>query len=251
MDEDRAKRSGWTWRRRPLGLTTTLLLATMGCTNGSSGHDHSGVPTASMDGTTGPADGRPTESDADLESSAPGARGPADLDATGETDRLSPGDGSASDGGGVWAIEGGAVADGAPPGDSGFALPLLPPIPTIPAARPLGSVPLGDPAAFPEVKMDFPIAAGPFGPTWPSINGNYPTKDSAWLRQAKFGIWVHFGPQAAGQSGDWYARKMYIENVAWGSPAYANHIRDFGHPSVAGYKDFCTIGIRRPSIQPL
>ena len=30
---------------------------------------------------------------------------------------------------------------------------------------------------------------------------------------------------------------MYIENTTWGAPAYANHIRDFGHPSVAGYKD--------------
>ena len=85
--------------------------------------------------------------------------------------------------------------------------------------------------------MDFPIETGPFQPTWASIAANYPTSDPAWLREAKFGIWVHFGPQAAGQSGDWYARKMYIENDTWGSPAYANHIRDFGHPSVAGYKD--------------
>ncbi len=59
--------------------------------------------------------------------------------------------------------------------------------------------------------MDFPIEGGPFAPTWSSILANYPTKDSAWLRQAKFGIWVHFGPQAAGNSGDWYARRMYIE----------------------------------------
>ena len=92
---------------------------------------------------------------------------------------------------------------------------------------------MGDPANFAEVKMDFPIESGPFAPTWPSIIANYPTKDSAWLRQAKFGIWVHFGPQAAGQSGDWYARRMYIE----GQTAYNNHIRDFGHPSTVGYKE--------------
>ncbi|MDP9001440.1 MAG: alpha-L-fucosidase, partial [Myxococcota bacterium] len=131
------------------------------------------------------------------------------------------------------------AADGAVTGDATmFLLPTLAPMPPIPAARPLGSVPMGDPATFPEVKMDFAIESGPFGPTWASIASNYSAKESAWLRQAKFGIWVHFGPQAAGQSGDWYARKMYIENATWGSPAYANHIRDFGHPSVAGYKDF-------------
>ena len=73
---------------------------------------------------------------------------------------------------------------------------------------------MGDPANFPEVKMDFPIEGGTFSPTWASIIANYPTKDSAWLRQAKFGIWVHFGPQAAGQSGDWYARRLYIEGQA-------------------------------------
>jgi alpha-L-fucosidase len=40
------------------------------------------------------------------------------------------------------------------------------------------------------------------------IEKNYPgTPD--WLREAKFGIWVHFGPQASGQSGDWYARNLY------------------------------------------
>lgn len=114
-----------------------------------------------------------------------------------------------------------------------YELPDLPPIPAIPPAQPVGSVAMGDPASFPEVQMDFPIESGPFAPTWPSILANYPTRDSAWLRQAKFGIWVHFGPQAAGQSGDWFARRMYIE----GEAAYNNHIRDYGHPSTAGYKD--------------
>ena len=29
-------------------------------------------------------------------------------------------------------------------------------------------------AGFPEVKMDFPLAPGPFEPTWSSIDKNYP-----------------------------------------------------------------------------
>jgi alpha-L-fucosidase len=121
----------------------------------------------------------------------------------------------------------------------GYDLPDLPAMPSIPARQPLGSVTLGDPANFPEVQMDFPIESGTFSPTWSSILANYPTKDSAWLRQAKLGIWVHFGPQAAGQSGDWYARRLYVETPlnTYGTDSYANHIRDYGHPSTVGYKD--------------
>ena len=30
-----------------------------------------------------------------------------------------------------------------------------------------------------------------------------------WFRDAKFGIWAHWGPQAVPRYVDWYARKMY------------------------------------------
>jgi alpha-L-fucosidase len=49
---------------------------------------------------------------------------------------------------------------------------------------------MGDPATFPEAKMDFPIVSGPYAPTWESIRQNYPAKEVSWLRDAKFGIWV-------------------------------------------------------------
>jgi alpha-L-fucosidase len=111
-------------------------------------------------------------------------------------------------------------------------MPAPAPFPDVPARLPDNSVSMGDPAKFPEVKMDFPIAEGPYQPTWESIAKNYPGAP-VWLRQAKFGIWVHFGPQSAGESGDWYARKMYQP----GTLAYKNHQRDFGHPSEIGYKD--------------
>ena len=107
----------------------------------------------------------------------------------------------------------------------------LPPIPPIPAKQPIDSVPMGDSKNAPEFKLDLPIAAGPYQPTWESIEKNYPgTPD--WLREAKFGIWVHFGPQAAGESGDWYARNLYKP-----SKAYDNHLKRYGHPSEVGYKD--------------
>jgi len=109
---------------------------------------------------------------------------------------------------------------------------LLQPFPSIPAILPEDSVTMGDWVSFPEVKLDIPVAAGPFEPTWESIEKNYPG-EPAWLREAKFGIWVHFGPQSAGESGDWYARKLYTE----GTSAYKNHLKRYGHPSEVGYKE--------------
>jgi alpha-L-fucosidase len=86
--------------------------------------------------------------------------------------------------------------------------------------------------AFPEEKLEFPIADGPFEPTWDSIEANHPGTP-AWFRDAKFGVWIHWGPQAAGRSGDWYAKHLYLEDHR----AAANHRKNFGHPSEIGYKD--------------
>lgn len=91
---------------------------------------------------------------------------------------------------------------------------------------------MADSSSFEEVKLDLPVTPGPFEPTWESIEQNYPgTPD--WLRDAKFGIWVHFGPQAAGESGDWYARRLY----APGTSAYNNHKKNYGDPTTVGYKE--------------
>jgi len=109
---------------------------------------------------------------------------------------------------------------------------LLPAFPKVPVVLPQDSVTMGDWKSFQEIKLNIPIASGPFEPTWESIEKNYPG-EPAWLREAKFGIWVHFGPQSAGESGDWYARKLYTE----GTSAYRNHLRKYGHPSEVGYKE--------------
>ncbi len=113
-----------------------------------------------------------------------------------------------------------------------YMMPQMPAFPEIPAPEAVGSVPMGDSKSFAEVQLDIPIASGPYKPNWESIEQNYPG-DPQWLRDAKFGIWVHFGPQAAGESGDWYARKLYYE----GSGAYQNHLKRYGHPSEVGYKE--------------
>jgi alpha-L-fucosidase len=76
----------------------------------------------------------------------------------------------------------------------------------------------------------FPIAPGPFQPSRESLR-KY--KCPEWFRDAKFGIWAHWGPQSAPEAGDWYARNMYIQ----GHRQYDHHVRNYGHPTKSGYKD--------------
>jgi alpha-L-fucosidase len=74
------------------------------------------------------------------------------------------------------------------------------------------------------------MASGPFKPNWNSLS-SYQTPE--WFRNAKFGIWAHWGPQCQPEFGDWYAREMYME----GSKKYKYHIEKYGHPSKFGFKD--------------
>ncbi len=85
-----------------------------------------------------------------------------------------------------------------------------------------------------DVPLESPIpnlaGDGPFKPTWESLL-DYEAPD--WYRDAKFGIWAHWGPQCEPEAGDWYARNMYEQ----GSGQYKQHLAKYGHPSVAGFKD--------------
>ncbi len=80
-----------------------------------------------------------------------------------------------------------------------------------------------------ELKLPADVA-GPFQPDWKSLE-TYQCPD--WFRDAKFGIWAHWGPQCQPEHGDWYARKMYIQ----GDADYASHLAEYGHPSTNGFKD--------------
>jgi alpha-L-fucosidase len=75
-----------------------------------------------------------------------------------------------------------------------------------------------------------PVALGKFQPSWESLK-QYQTPE--WFRDAKFGIWAHWGPQCQPEHGDWYAREMYLE----GSSDYKDHLARYGHPSTNGFKD--------------
>jgi len=88
----------------------------------------------------------------------------------------------------------------------------------------------GDPAMGGRSGVPPAIASGPFEPTRASLRA-YKIPD--WFRDAKFGIWAHWGPQSAVEYGDWYARNMYIE----GDRQYEYHVKTYGHPSKFGFKD--------------
>jgi alpha-L-fucosidase len=75
-----------------------------------------------------------------------------------------------------------------------------------------------------------PVAAGKFTPTWQSLQ-QYKTPD--WFRNAKFGIWAHWGPQCQPEQGDWFGRFMYNE----GGDQYKWFMEHYGHPSKVGFKE--------------
>ncbi len=84
--------------------------------------------------------------------------------------------------------------------------------------------------AKPSAPLKLPVAEGPFKGTQESLAA-YTCPE--WFRDAKFGIWAHWGPQAVPMDGDWYARGMYEP----GNGHYAYHLEHYKHPSEFGYKD--------------
>jgi alpha-L-fucosidase len=97
-------------------------------------------------------------------------------------------------------------------------------------------------AALTDADLKLPVAPGPFTGSMDSLT-NYSCPE--WFRDAKFGIWAHWGPQSVPMEGDWYARKMYIaddvdkKNGKHTGPTadYKDHLLRYGHPSTNGWKD--------------
>ena len=79
-------------------------------------------------------------------------------------------------------------------------------------------------------KYHLSIADGPYKGTLESLKSH---QTPEWFRDAKFGIWAHWGPQSVPMQGDWYAKNIYSQ----GSSHYKYHTNHYGHPSVFGYKD--------------
>ncbi|MFL6306049.1 MAG: alpha-L-fucosidase [Candidatus Sulfotelmatobacter sp.] len=73
---------------------------------------------------------------------------------------------------------------------------------------------------------------GPFRPDWESLQ-KYEAPD--WYRDAKFGIFIHWGVYSVPAFGnEWYPRLMYVD----GSPEYKHHIATYGALDKFGYKEF-------------
>jgi alpha-L-fucosidase len=77
--------------------------------------------------------------------------------------------------------------------------------------------------------------AGPYQPTWKSLEGH---RIPEWFRDAKFGIYTHWGPVTVGcedcrNGGQWYGREMYEPNSA----VFKFHKARFGEQNKVGYKD--------------
>jgi alpha-L-fucosidase len=65
-----------------------------------------------------------------------------------------------------------------------------------------------------------------------------------WFKDAKFGLWLHWGPQSIPtKGGGWYARHMYMQKCdrTWGAGAWPYHRLTFGHQADFGYKDICNL----------
>ncbi len=74
-----------------------------------------------------------------------------------------------------------------------------------------------------------------YQPTWESLKTH---RDPEWFRDAKFGIYTHWGPVTVGSEdspagGQWYGHEMYDR----ASPVFAFHQKHFGDQKLVGYKD--------------
>ena len=80
------------------------------------------------------------------------------------------------------------------------------------------------------------MAQNQYQANWKSLS-NYQVPD--WFRDAKFGIFIHWGvyavPAYGGESyGEWYPYNMYRQ----GTQVFNHHVETYGPQDKLGYKDF-------------
>ncbi|TWU62990.1 Alpha-L-fucosidase [Crateriforma conspicua] len=93
------------------------------------------------------------------------------------------------------------------------------------------------PAVAPAVeKIDQVAKDGPFHPEWDSLS-TY--KIPQWYKDAKFGIFIHWGAYSVPAFGsEWYPRQMYIDTKRRGDNFFEHHRETYGPQKTFGYKDF-------------
>ncbi len=69
-----------------------------------------------------------------------------------------------------------------------------------------------------------------------------------WFRDAKFGIFLHWGVGSEMGVCGWYSKWMYQQNDSieggvpdWAAGVYSHHVKSYGHPSQVGFKDLCPL----------
>jgi len=78
-----------------------------------------------------------------------------------------------------------------------------------------------------------PKGTAVFQPDWNNIAQHYQFPD--WFRDAKFGIFIHWGVYAVPAFGnEWYPRNMYQKD----SKEFKHHVETYGEQTKFGYKDF-------------
>ena len=81
-------------------------------------------------------------------------------------------------------------------------------------------------------QVDRDAQHGPFRPDWNTLS-RYQVPD--WYKDAKFGIFIHWGLYSVPAFGnEWYPREMYVE----GSAINKHHVEKYGPLTQFGYKDF-------------
>ena len=90
-------------------------------------------------------------------------------------------------------------------------------------------------ALVPALCSEGTTTTGPFSPTWDSLKTH---RDPEWFRDAKLGIYTHWGPVTVGcedcpKGGQWYGGEIYNPR----NPVFAFHKQHFGDQTKVGYKD--------------
>ncbi len=80
-------------------------------------------------------------------------------------------------------------------------------------------------------EIDAVAHRGPFKPDWDSLKS---FQTPAWYRDAKFGIFIHWGAYSVPAFGsEWYPRNMYKAD----QPEFKHHVETYGSQKDFGYKD--------------
>ncbi len=86
------------------------------------------------------------------------------------------------------------------------------------------------------------ITKGPYQATWSSLSKKQVPK---WFKQAKFGIFIHWGLYSPAFNNEWYSRNMYIE----GTEEFNHHVKTYGPHKTFGYQHFIDM-FKAPKFDP-